>query len=341
MFANEKKIEKLFLYWLSISLLLVFFIIIVGGLTRLTNSGLSITQWELFYGILPPYDSDSWDAYFEEYKKIPQYKLLNFGMSLEEFKVIFYWEYFHRILARIIGLFFLIPLIFFYFSNKIEKKYLFTCYIISILIIFQGVIGWYMVKSGLINDITVSHYRLSAHLITAFLIISTIFWLIKNFITKNDKFFFNFSKYNLPFLVLIFLIFIQIIIGAFVSGLDAGNIYQTWPKMGDSFFPDDILYLNLKIIFDFENHSLVQFYHRNLAYIIILYSLFLVIFIYKKKFKHLYNPIKIFLFFLFLQAILGIFTLISGLNIYLASVHQITSVLLVLSALNIYYLKAK
>ena len=341
MFANEKKIEKLFLYWLSISLLLVFFIIIVGGLTRLTNSGLSITQWELFYGILPPYDSDSWDAYFEEYKKIPQYKLLNFGMSLEEFKVIFYWEYFHRILARIIGLFFLIPLIFFYFSNKIEKKYLFTCYIISILIIFQGVIGWYMVKSGLINDITVSHYRLSAHLITAFLIISTIFWLIKNFITKNDKFFFNFSKYNLPFLVLIFLIFIQIIIGAFVSGLDAGNIYQTWPKMGDSFFPDDILYLNLKIIFDFENHSLVQFYHRNLAYIIILYSLFLVIFIYKKKFKHLYNPIKIFLFFLFLQAILGIFTLISGLNIYLASVHQITSVLLVLSALNIYYLRAK
>ena len=198
-----------------------------------------------------------------------------------------------------------------------------------------------MVKSGLINDITVSHYRLSAHLITAFLIISTIFWLIKNFITKNDKFFFNFSKYNLPFLVLIFLIFIQIIIGAFVSGLDAGNIYQTWPKMGDSFFPDDILYLNLKIIFDFENHSLVQFYHRNLAYIIILYSLFLVIFIYKKKFKNLYNPIKIFLFFLFLQAILGIFTLISGLNIYLASVHQITSVLLVLSALNIYYLRAK
>ena len=341
MFANEKKIEKLFLYWLTISLLLVFFIIIVGGLTRLTNSGLSITQWELFYGILPPYDSDSWDTYFEEYKKIPQYKLLNFGMSLEEFKVIFYWEYFHRILARIIGLFFLIPLIFFYFSNKIEKKYLFTCYIISILIIFQGVIGWYMVKSGLINDVTVSHYRLSAHLITAFLIISTIFWLIKNFVTKNDKFFFNFSKYNLPFLVLIFLIFIQIIIGAFVSGLDAGNIYQTWPKMGDSFFPDDILYLNLKIIFDFENHSLVQFYHRNLAYIIILYSLFLVIFIYKKKFKHLYNPIKIFLFFLFLQAILGIFTLISGLNIYLASVHQITSVLLVLSALNIYYLKAK
>ena len=120
MVSNEEKINKLFLYWLSISLLLVFFIIIVGGLTRLTNSGLSITEWELFEGILPPLNQTSWLNYFEDYKKIPQYKLLNFDMTLEEFKVIFYWEYFHRILARIIGLFFLIPLLFFYFTKKIE-----------------------------------------------------------------------------------------------------------------------------------------------------------------------------------------------------------------------------
>ena len=121
MYANEKKIKRLFLYWLSISLILVFFIIIVGGLTRLTNSGLSITEWELFRGILPPFDKSTWDFYFEQYKKIPQYELINFNMTLEEFKIIFYWEYFHRILARLIGLFFLIPIIYFYFSKKNRK----------------------------------------------------------------------------------------------------------------------------------------------------------------------------------------------------------------------------
>jgi cytochrome c oxidase assembly protein subunit 15 len=129
--------------------------------------------------------------------------------------------------------------------------------------------------------------------------------------------------------------------GAFVSGLDAGKIYQTWPRMDNNFFPDDIIVNNFKIIFNFDNHSLVQFYHRNLAYIIILYSLILTIFVYKKKYLILYKPIKILLFFLFLQVVLGIFTLISGLNIYLASIHQITSVLLVLSALNLYYFIAK
>ena len=142
-------------------------------------------------------------------------------MSLEEFKIIFYWEYFHRILARIIGLFFLIPIIYFYFTKKINNGYMKICYFVLSLIIFQGIVGWYMVKSGLVNDITVSHYRLSIHLSIAIIIISTIFWLLLNFINKKNKVFFKISTYNLPFISLIFLIFIQIIIGAFVSGLDA------------------------------------------------------------------------------------------------------------------------
>ena len=163
MYPNEKKINRLFQYWLITSLILVFFIIIVGGLTRLTNSGLSITEWELFNGILPPLNDITWSYYFDQYKLIPQYKILNFDMSIDEFKIIFYWEYFHRILARLIGLFFLLPLIYFYFSKKIETKYLNYCYLIFILILIQGVIGWYMVKSGLVNNVTVSHYRLSIH----------------------------------------------------------------------------------------------------------------------------------------------------------------------------------
>jgi cytochrome c oxidase assembly protein subunit 15 len=313
----------------------------VGGLTRLTNSGLSITEWELFKGIFPPINDKSWLEYFNQYKQIPQYKLLNFNMSLNEFKVIFYWEYAHRLLARLIGLFFLIPLIYFYFSKKIKKRHINICFLIFSLIVFQGFIGWYMVKSGLVNDITVSHYRLSIHLCTAFIIISLIFWLIKEITKVQTKYFFKFTKSNLPFLILIFLIFIQIIVGAFVSGLDAGKIYQTWPLMGNSYFPNDLFINELKNMLEFDNHSLIQFYHRNLAYFIVLYVFFILLHIYKNNNLRAYKPYKILLLFLILQAVLGILTLVTELNIYLASLHQITSILLVFSALNLYYFIAK
>ena len=341
MFTNEKKINDLFFYWLITSLILVFLIIIVGGLTRLTNSGLSITEWELIEGIFPPLNNSAWEFYFEQYKQIPQYQLLNFNMSLNEFKVIFYWEYIHRILARFIGLFFLIPLVYFYFSNKIKKDYLKICYVIFLLIILQGIIGWFMVKSGLVNNITVSHYRLSLHLSTAIIIISILFWLIRNINYKTHKIFFKFTNYNLPFLMFIIIIFAQIILGAFVSGLDAGKIYQTWPMMNGHYFPNDLSIINLKDIFNFDNHSLVQFYHRNLAYLIVLYALLLSIFIYKKKLSEMFKPLKIVIFFLLLQVLLGIYTLISGLDIYLASLHQNTSVLLDFSAINLYYFRVK
>ena len=338
---EEEKIYKLFYYWLVTSLILVFTIIIVGGLTRLTNSGLSITEWELLKGIIPPLNNETWVMYFDLYKKIPQYNLLNFNMTIDEFKFIFYWEYFHRILARIIGIFFLVPLIFFYFTKKISQHHLKICYIILFLIISQGVFGWYMVKSGLIDDVTVSHYRLSLHLSTAFIIISTIFWLIMNIISKKNKSFFVIKSENFIFQFFIIIIFTQIIMGAFVSGLDAGKIYQTWPLMGNDYFPNDLNFEKTKDIFNFDSHSLVQFYHRNLAYLIIFYSLGLSLFILKKKILELYKPLLIVILFLSFQVTLGVLTLISGLNIYLASAHQITSVLLVFSALNLYYLFAK
>ncbi len=331
------QINNLFFYWLAISLLLVFSIIIVGGLTRLTNSGLSIIEWELFKGILPPLSEKSWQIYFEKYQTIPQYKLLNYNMSIEEFKIIFYWEYFHRVLARFIGLFFLIPLIYFYFSKKIRKEYLKICLQIFFLIVFQGIVGWFMVKSGLVHDVTVSHYRLSIHLTVAIIIFSSILWLLKNFYYKKNKIFFNFSREYLPYQFLLVIIFCQIVMGAFVSGLDAGMIYQTWPMMGNSFLPNDIYFNDFKKLFDFNNHSLVQLYHRILAYLIILYVLFISIKIFKNKEKNLYEPLIYLLLILTTQVILGIFTLTSGLNIYLASAHQITGVLLVFSAINLYY----
>ena len=341
MIIHEKKINTLFLYWLILSLILVFSIIIIGGLTRLTNSGLSITEWELFKGIFPPTNKTSWDKYFDLYKEIPQYKLLNQNMNLNDFKIIFYWEYFHRMIARFIGLFFLVPLIYFYISKKINKKYLNLCYLIFLLIILQGLVGWYMVKSGLVNDVTVSHYRLSIHLSLAFFIISIIFWLIINFKKKKLKSFFIFSKKNLPFLILIFIIFCQIILGAFVSGLDAGKIYQTWPMMNYTYFPNDVIVKNINSFFDFNNHSLVQFYHRNLAYLITIYIFGLCFFVFKKKYLKLYKPLIVVIFFLILQIFLGIFTLLSGLNIYLASAHQICSLGLIFSTINLYYFHIK
>ena len=143
--SYDEKINKLFYYWLLCSFLMIFMMIIVGGITRLTDSGLSITEWELFKGILPPLNNDMWNKYFSLYKEIPQYQLVNNDMTLEQFKTIFYWEYFHRILGRFIGLFFLIPLLYFYFKKQINKKYLLICLLVLFLIILQGIVGWYMV----------------------------------------------------------------------------------------------------------------------------------------------------------------------------------------------------
>ena len=177
MLIHRQKHLNLFKYWLIASISLVVIMILVGGLTRLTNSGLSITEWEVFKGILPPLNSNQWEIYFNKYKEIPQFYLLFPQMNLDEFKYIFYWEYFHRLLGRLIALFFLIPLIYFTFKKIVNFKIIINLYLIFLLICLQGLMGWYMVKSGLADDVTVSHYRLSAHLLLAFVIISYMFWI--------------------------------------------------------------------------------------------------------------------------------------------------------------------
>ena len=335
--SNDNITLKLFYNWLLITFIMVFLMVIVGGLTRLTNSGLSITEWELFKGILPPLNIDSWNKYFSLYKEIPQYYLVNSNMTLGEFKVIFYWEYFHRMLGRMIGLFFLLPLIYFVYKKKINQKYLNICYLILFLILIQGFVGWYMVESGLVNNITVSHYRLSLHLTIAFIIISLLFWNLLNIRKNTIKKKLTSNENSYYFYILILLIFLQIILGAFVSGLDAGKIYQTWPLMDYTYFPTDVAINDIKDYFDFNNHGLIQFYHRNIAYLIVAYVLLMGFFIFKYSMHRIIKPFLILFFFLFLQIILGIITLISGLNIYLASAHQICSLFLVLSVINLYY----
>ena len=333
-FVN-KKYDKLFTSWLIALILLIALMIVVGGLTRLTDSGLSITQWELFSGILPPFNNQDWIYYFNLYKEIPEYKLQNYSMSMNDFKIIFWWEWAHRFLGRIIGLAALLPLI--YFSFKVEIKKLLDFYLIFLLICFQGFMGWYMVSSGLVDRVDVSHYRLSAHLLTAFIILSCLVWSFLNFkYNSNKNFFFNKTD-TISTKILIFLAFLQIVLGAFVSGLDAGKIYQTWPLMNNSYFPDDINLNDYKVFLNFEDRSVVQFIHRNVAYIIFFLVIYIGYFIKKTNKIYLYKAYFYLLAFIFLQIFLGVLALITDLNIIVASMHQISSIILIILTINFYY----
>ena len=331
---KNKKYHYFFSTWLVMLISLVALIIVVGGLTRLTESGLSITSWELFSGILPPLRLSEWENYFSLYKEIPQFILLNPEMSLAEFKTIFLWEYYHRLLGRVIGLLFVIPFLFLIYKNVLKKDLTIKLFFIFFLILCQGLIGWYMVKSGLTNNVTVSHYRLAFHLFTAFIIFSSLMWILMNYYTNQNKKFLQLNSNFLFLKILVFLIFSQIIIGALVSGLDAGKIYQTWPLMNGSYFPDDYLFVDL---FNLKNPSFVQFLHRNIAYLIFFLAIYLGIFIYKKKIIKLYKAYLIFFLFIIAQVVLGISVLFSDSGILFASLHQISSILLVVVTLNMYY----
>ena len=333
MYIENITIKKKISSWLLFMFWIISIMIIVGGLTRLTDSGLSITEWELFAGFLPPLSENDWNKYFDLYKKIPEFKLQNYDMTMNEFKVIFWWEWIHRFLGRFIGISFLIPLIYFTYLTSFKK--MINLYLIFILICFQGFIGWYMVSSGLVDRVDVSHYRLAVHLMIAFIILSLIFWNyldLKSLITPDKKINFNLALF---FLIILF---IQISIGAFVSGMDAGTIYNTWPKMGSNFFPDDNNISNLLSLSAFNDASLVQFIHRNLAYLIIVVYFFIFFKIYSNQIKRLYRPINFVGIFLIIQVILGIFTLLNGAQIYLASMHQISSIFLVSSCIYFLYL---
>jgi heme a synthase len=331
MYIENKQINNYISYWLLSIFLIVALIIVVGGLTRLTDSGLSITEWELFKGVLPPLNLNQWNEYFELYKKIPEYKLQNNSMTLNEFKVIFWWEFIHRLLGRLVGISFLIPLIF--FTIKIGFKKTVVFHLIFLLICLQGFIGWFMVSSGLINRIDVSHYRLALHLVLAFIILSLVLWCF----LSCKKITFPKKKINNLFpLIFIFLLFCQIILGAFVSGMDAGKIYNSWPLMGTSFFPDDNAVFNIFSLSAFNSPSLVQFFHRNLAYLILIFYLIILFKIYYNKMTKYIKIVSGIGFLLFFQILLGILTLLSGAQIFLSSVHQISSIFLI--SLSIYFL---
>jgi heme a synthase len=332
MFVNIDPYEKIIRLWLIFMFLMVLVIITIGGLTRLTDSGLSITEWELVKGIFPPFNTERWNLYFDEYKKTPEFKSINFNMTIDEFKVIYYWEYIHRLIARLIGLFAIIPLFFIYLKYKKKLLKDLKYFVILALICFQGFLGWFMVKSGLINETDVSHYRLASHLIVALIILSLIFWFIlENYKVSKFKIKIN-NKFLIFFLILIV---IQILLGAFLAGLNGGLLYNSWPDMNGNFLPDDVVKKDLFDLGSFDNPSVIQFYHRLTAYILIIFLIFLN-YIFLKQKKKSKSIIFINLAILF-QIILGVLTLITGVKIYYASLHQLGSILVLTSFLFIYY----
>jgi len=333
MYSQNYSLNSQLKIWMITLLSMIVLIILVGGLTRLTDSGLSITTWELFVGTLPPLTNDKWIEYFNLYKAIPEYKEQNFNMTLNEFKIIFWWEWAHRQLGRLIGLTVLLPMI--YLTIKNGFFFFLEYSLIFLLVCFQGFMGWYMVSSGLVDRVDVSHYRLSIHLFIAFVILSLVFWKFLK-LTNIKINHINIKLNSIKFFLL--LLFLQLIIGAFVSGMDAGKIYNTWPLMGSSYFPDDSVINDLFNLTVFDDQSLVQFIHRNLAYLIVIIYFYILYFVLKNENKNLRIPIFIIGISLLFQIVLGVLTILSGVKMLYASVHQINSVFIILSTLYFLYI---
>ena len=336
--TNINAANKQVSLWLFSCSLLILLMVLVGGYTRLTDSGLSMTNWHPINGIIPPLNTTAWLAEFAQYQQSPEYLKININIGLDEFKEIFWAEYWHRILGRIIGLFFLIPFLYFLIKRKISKITSLKLLAIALLIGGQGLMGWYMVQSGLIDNPHVSHYRLAAHLLLAMVIYSLIIiFAFKLRFTGNFNYnATNFNKITNLFLIFILLIFLQTMLGAFVAGLDAGLIYNSFPLMNGELVPSSILWLDHMKFFD--NPAMVQFLHRINAIFMSLFGLFLYFYSYKKL-PNNYPKILLhfFIITLAMQFFLGVSTLIYSVPLTLGMLHQFFAFILLAISLISYY----
>ena len=319
-----KKDNKKVIYWLLTGCLLIFIMVIVGGITRLTHSGLSISNYKLISGTLPPMNETEWHEAFDLYKQYPEYQKLNNHFNLQDFKDIYFWEWLHRFIGRMIGLVFLLPFLYFLITKQLTKPTIRKAIILLALGAFQGFMGWYMVKSGLVDMPDVSHYRLAAHLTTAFVTFAYTFWVALDLMFPNKKEinikFRNLIRWGLAVLLL------QIIYGAFVAGLDAGFIHNHWPMMTEGKFMHETVYIEQTPLYKnfIEGRSGVQFVHRILAYIVVL---FIVLIWLKSKKLTLTNMqtkgIHALLIMVGVQFLLGVFTILLQVPVWLGVAHQI------------------
>ena len=319
-----KKDNKTVIYWLFTGCFLIFIMVIIGGITRLTHSGLSISNYKLISGTIPPMNETEWQTAFDLYKQYPEYQKLNAHFSLQDFKDIYFWEWLHRVIGRLMGLVFFIPFLYFLIKKRLTKSTIKKAIILLGLGAFQGFLGWYMVKSGLVDRPDVSHYRLAAHLTTAFVTFAYTLWVGLDLIypTKQTihKGFRNLVRFGLAILLL------QIIYGAFVAGLDAGFIHNHWPMMSEGKFMHETVYIEQNPLYKnfIEGKSGVQFVHRILAFIV----LFIILLVWYKSKKMQLNSlqtkvINMLLILVGVQFLLGVYTILLQVPIWLGVAHQV------------------
>jgi cytochrome c oxidase assembly protein subunit 15 len=322
------KTKSSVIIWLLSGCFLIFLMVLIGGITRLTDSGLSMSTWKLLGGA-PPLNLNEWIIAFDVYKATPEGKI-NAHYNLADFKFIFFWEYFHRMMGRLLGLVFIIPFVYFLIKKRLSKKLIIQSSILLIMGLSQGLIGWWMVKSGLVDKPDVSHFRLAIHLITAFLTCAYTLWVALPLLFPSQR---EGNKMMFKHLLTLFVLVItQIIYGAFIAGLKAGRIYNTWPKMGDQWMPESIF---------LDPGSGYQFIHRTLGIVILAFTLY--VWQKGKQIKLSKFQYKLFNFLpliVSLQTLLGILTLIFFVPISLALTHQILAFFLLMSlVLNLFIFK--
>lgn len=333
------KNNKFILQWLWAGLVLVLIQIILGGITRLTGSGLSITRWDIITGIWYPLNEEQWTHYFDLYKQTPQYTKVNAWMDLERFKFIFFWEYFHRLWARLMGLVFIVPLSYFLFKRLLSKQLKVKVLVIFILAIVVASLGWIMVASGLVNYPWVNAYKLSFHLSVAVLLLLYIYTTI--LFAEGNQIKWNEFKtvINLPVIFSV-LIFLQIYLGGIMAGMKAALVSPEWPLLLGQWLPKEIFQFSNYSNFLFSEYEIshtapviIQFFHRVIAYLIFILFL-LIIYKYHSKFR---STLYLILFLVVAQILLGIFTLINShgsIPLWLGSLHQLTGIVLLLASIN-------
>ena len=320
------KKDKSVIIWLLSGCLLLFIMVVVGGITRLTNSGLSMTDWHLVTDTFPPLTDESWQHAFDEYKKFPEYQKINIhnDFTLSDYQFIYFWEWFHRFIGRIIGLVFIIPFVYFLIRKRLDSATIKKAFILLGMGAFQGFLGWFMVRSGLIDNPDVSHFRLSLHLTFAFITFAYTLWVALDLIYPERQTVFiplrNTARLALAILLL------QIIYGGFVAGLNAGLIHNHWPLMSDGKFMHETVLIEQPTLFLnlVEGKSGVQFVHRTVAYLVV--GLILFLFYKSRKFILVTSQkigLNVLLLFVFLQFTLGVFTLLEHVPLWLGLAHQV------------------
>ena len=314
--------------WLLGVAALIVLMVVVGGITRLTESGLSITQWKPISGAIPPLNDAQWRAEFAAYQRIPEYQQINQGMTLAGFKAIFFWEYLHRLLGRVIGLAFALPLVFFAAKRWIPKGYGWRLTALLALGGLQGAIGWWMVASGLTERTDVSHLRLAVHLLTALAILAGIVWTALDLLQLARNPLSSPARLRLVAIVALAGLFLQLLYGAFTAGLDAGYAFSTWPLMGDEWFPSNAPMLSSLIQNAVDNPIVVQFAHRWLAFVAAAGLVWLAVRAVKASQP---RPGIAVILLVGLQISLGVSTLMSGVALPIAIAHQANAALLLIA----------